>query len=245
MNFLIFLQRLSLSVVALCLLTSCIQAPVENSKDNNASLNTKDVTTVTTNSAEKENLDECILSIEGMITGVANFQDKSIDGSFATFIYDGGAIQALKIQNGKFTAPILARRCASGLDPIGFQLTIGEWRQYIKLKGTALDLVIQLPSAPEKVENIPEHEVVLGKISGLIRKDDQPVPDNTEVKVYVGGGLQQTVFTRDGVYVAAILGDISDKKESYLPTTIKVESEEISVTPSSPNTVQDINLLGE
>ncbi len=185
---------------------------------------------------------ECIVTIGGSVTGTANFEDQSIYGAFATFIYDGGATQATRIQNGNFDAPILAQRCDSGLKPIGFQLTIGEWRQYIKLTGTELALIIQLQSAPVQVENVAEHKVVLGTISGVVHKDGQPVPNNTEVNVYIGGGLQQTVFTSNGTYTAATIGDLSDGTETYLPVTINIGAAEVSIVPSLRDMVQDIDL---
>ncbi|MEZ4614993.1 MAG: hypothetical protein R2867_05690 [Caldilineaceae bacterium] len=186
--------------------------------------------------------DECIVTIVGSVNGTANFEDQSIDGAFATFIYDSGATQASRIYQGKFTAPILARRCDSDLYPIGFQLTIGEWRQYIKLTGTELALIIQLQSAPVQVENVTEHAVVLGTISGMVRKDGQPVPDGTEVNVYMGGGLQQTVFTHHGIYTAATIGDLSDGTETYLPATINIGAVEVSIVPSLRDMVQDMDL---
>lgn len=240
---LVFFRRFGATLALLCLiLVSCTLKPIKNFDGNQTSLHIdKQSTDGIIYNTEDLEPGKCILRITGMVNGTANFEDQSIDGSFATFIYDGGAVQAKRIYDGEFSAPILARQCDNGLDPIGFQLTIGEWRQYIKLTGTDLDLVIQLQSAPEKVENVPEHEVILGKISGFIRKDGQQVPDNTEVKVYVAG-LQQTVFTHDGVYTATTIGDLSSTIETYLPITIKIESTEVNLIPSLRHIVQDINL---
>lgn len=191
---------------------------------------------------EELRADACIITIVGSVNGTANFEDQSIDGAFATFIYDGGATQAKRIYQGKFTAPILARRCDSGLEPIGFQLTIGEWRQYIKLTGTELALIIQLQSAPVQVENVAEHAVVLGTVSGMVRENGQPVPDGMEVNVYLGGGLQQTVFTHNGVYTAATIGDLSDGIDTYLPVTINIGAVEVNIIPSLQDMVQDVDL---
>ncbi|MEZ4678935.1 MAG: hypothetical protein R2932_32440 [Caldilineaceae bacterium] len=66
-----------------------------------------------------------------------------------------------------------------------------------------------------------EHEIVLGTISGMVRKDGQPVPDDTEVNVYIASGLQQTVL-RNSIYRATTIGDLSNGK-TYLPVTIKIE----------------------
>lgn len=76
----------------------------------------------------------------------------------------------------------------------------------------------------------------------MIRRRGQPVPDDTAVQIYIGGGLQQTVFTRAGHYMATTLGSLSGGTVSYLPTTIQVGSEEVRIIASMNNTVQHINL---
>ncbi|GEM_PF-2234580 len=239
----ISIKRLGIAVISLLLLTSCIANPTL--LDNSALLPVgveQQVAAGSTSNADELRPGECILSNVGMVTGKASFQDKSIDGTFANFIYDGGAMQVIQIRNGEFSAPLIARRCDGAFDPVGFQLTIGEWREYIKLTGTDLELVIQLPSEPVVVSDIPEQEVLFGTISGMIRRRGQPVPDDTEVQIYIGGGLQQTVSTRAGHYMATTLGSLSGGTVSYLPTSIKVGTEEVRIVASMNNAVQDINL---
>lgn len=70
---------------------------------------------------------ECILSNVGVVNWKASFQDKSIDGAFANFIYDGGAgVSDPSSQRRMKRRSSL--RCDGVLDPVGFKLTIGEWR---------------------------------------------------------------------------------------------------------------------
>ena len=186
---------------------------------------------------------ECILSSVGTVSGTARFQEQSIDGAFATFIYDGGATQAVRIQDGAFAAPLIARLCGNTVEFVGFQLTVGDWREYIEPTETTLDLNIELSQAlvvPEA--NVAEHEVLFGTISGMVQQNGQPVPDGTEVTVSISGGLTQTVFTRDGRYTATTLSDLSDGTENYLPVTISVESQTVNVVPSTDDAMQDIDL---
>ncbi len=115
---------------------------------------------------------ECILSNAGTVTGTARFQEQSINGALATFIYDGGAIQAVRIQNDEFTAPLIVRRCGNDVEFVGFQLTVGDWREYIEPTETMLDLNIELSQAlvvPEA--NVAEHEVLFGTISGMVQQN--------------------------------------------------------------------------
>ncbi len=242
------LKRFSLAVTGLLALVGCAVDPVDLSTGiYNSTQVVSSVEQQTGDSSDNPSdvlkAGECIVSNAGTVSGTARFQEQSIDGAFATFIYDSGATQAVRIQDGEFAAPLIARRCGNDIEFVGFQLIVGEWREYIEPTETTLDLSIELSQAPVVLEeNAAEHKVVFGTISGTVQQGGQPVPDGTEVTVSIAGGLAQTVFTHDGRYSATTLGDLSDGTESYLPVTISVDSQTVNVVPATGDDTQDIDL---
>ncbi|MFZ1771499.1 MAG: hypothetical protein WAU00_19980 [Caldilinea sp.] len=187
---------------------------------------------------------DCTLQEVGAVTGAVEVAgERGGDGAFATFIYDGPPIHAVRIRDGSFTAPMLAMACGDELHYLGFQLTVGDWRRYIQPQQPNLAGTVELAVAPLVVEAAAEKRVLLGEISGRITGDGAPVPDGTTARVVVvGSGLAQTVHTQDGRYRATTVGVQEGETEHYFPIVVEVNGAAQNFAPSVRQAVLDIDL---
>lgn len=194
--------------------------------------------------------EDCILTQKGHVEGQLFWErpgELSRDGQMVYLIFDGAPPLTQRVENSSYSFPMLARQCGDEVEWIGFSVRYGGGGEYIKPETAPVHLdVYSTGAGADTPADARECGLVLGEIRGRILLDSQTVPDGTIVTAALGPApvtaerALQTVATQDGYYTITSIGNRCGNREFWMEWSLSALGEQISVTPSSNHTDQDL-----
>lgn len=205
---------------------------------------------------ENDPLVSCVPMVVGTIDGNVTQAGKPVaDGVFVIASFDGGPAESTRIRDGYYSLPLLARKCLTGLNWVGFQLRVAHQSQYVLPENAGLHRDIELSQTADiSVPSLPACDLTLGSVTGKVLTKDTSAPDGTPIAAArVGPGtaypesdpsrdiLTQRVLTAAGQYTFISVGlHCDDGEVNFMPLTLFAIGVSIPVTPTQETTVQDI-----
>lgn len=148
----------------------------------------------------------CIVALEGQVHGTVIRTADDLNGSpvYVTVNFSGAPGQRVRVRQGRYSLPLLARRCADGVHWVRFGISAVGVSKAIAPTSPDVRVDLQVGPVPASVpSNLPDCMLVLGTLSGRVFVHGVPAPDDTLVRSEGPPGasnLSQSTTTQGGAY---------------------------------------------